>query len=84
VTFTHTHTHPLDALTLVVVLEREHDLGGTVPTGGDVLGHEGAIVIAVVAWLGKAACETKVANLELAVSVDEQVSGLEVAVEDLF
>ena len=69
------------ARNVAVVLERQHDLGGSVPARGNVLGHEGAAVL--VAALGEAACEAKVANLEGAVGVHEQVARLEVAVQHL-
>ena len=55
----------------IVLLPGEHDLGGAVVARGDVAGHLGVLD----------AGETKVANLELAVCIDEEVAGLEVTVK---
>ena len=49
----------------VVLLPGEHDLGGAVVARGDVAGHLGILD----------AGETKVADLEVAVLVDENVAG---------
>lgn len=56
----------------VVLLPGEHDLGGSVVSGGDVASHLRVLD----------SSETEVANLEIAVLVDEDVAGLEVAVDD--
>lgn len=56
----------------VVFLPGEHDLGGSVVSGGDVASHLRVLD----------SSETEVANLEIAVLVDEDVAGLEVAVDD--
>ena len=56
----------------VVLLPGEHDLGGTVVAGRHVAGHLGVLD----------AGEAEVADLEVAVLVDEDVAGLEVAVHD--
>lgn len=56
-----------------IVLETEHDLRGTVPSRGDILRHVPGILV----WVYREPTrKTKVANLELAVGVDEQVTGL--------
>ena len=63
-----------------VALEAQHDLGRSVPPSGNVFGH----VSCVLLWVhGEAPGQAKVADLELAVGVDEQVAGLEIAVEDV-
>ena len=61
-----------------VLVHGEHELRCAVPAGGHVLGHERGVV------LGRgreSAGHPEVADLELAVAVDEEVTGLEVAVE---
>jgi hypothetical protein len=63
-----------------VALEAQHDLGGAVPSRRDVLGHVPRILLRVH---GETPGETKIANLELAVGIDEQVAGLEIAVQDV-
>lgn len=56
----------------VVLLPREHDLGGTVVPRGNVSGHLGVLDT------GKA----EVADLQIAILVDEDVAGLQVAMHD--
>ncbi|KAG5462802.1 MAG: hypothetical protein BJ554DRAFT_3486, partial [Olpidium bornovanus] len=65
---------------LGVLLERQHDLRGAVPAGGDVLGHEagGRRVGAA-----RAARQPQVADLEVAVGVEQQVARLQVPVQDV-
>ena len=63
---------------LGVVGEREHDLRRPVPSGGHVLGHKSSVLLGV---FQKPAGQPEVADLELAVGVDEQVARLQVAVE---
>lgn len=63
-----------------VALEAQHNLGRTVPSRGDVLRHVSGILLGVD---GKATGKAKVADLELAVGVNEQVAGLQVSVEDV-
>jgi hypothetical protein len=61
-------THRGEPTSFGVVLEAEHDLGRAIPSRCDVLGHVSSIFL----WInGEAARETKVADLELAVGVDE-------------
>ena len=54
----------------VVLLPREHDFGCSVVSRRDVARHLGVLYT----------CETEVADLEIAVLVDEDVAGLEIAV----
>lgn len=63
-----------------VALEAQHDFRGSVPSGGDILGHVPRIFLRVH---GKAPGQPKVADLEFAVGVDEQVAGLEITVQDV-
>ena len=56
----------------IIFLPREHDLRRSVVSGGDVASHLGIL------YTGK----TEVADLEIAVLVDEDVAGLEVPVDD--
>jgi len=58
-----------------IVCFAEHDLGRTIPPIHDVIGHEPRRQLRV----DELAREPKIANLELAVLVHEQVSRLEVA-----
>ena len=58
-----------------VVLGAKEELGGPVPAGDDVGGHD-------LVGVGEAAGETEIGKLDLAVGGDEQVVGLDIAVED--
>lgn len=58
-----------------VALEAQHDLWGSVPSSSDVLSHVSGILLRVH---GETSCQTKVTNFELAVGIDEQVTGLEI------
>ena len=64
------------ANTTHVIRKAEHDLRRAVPPRRDVLGHE-----ALLLRLIEPAREPKIADLEFAVRVHEQVSRLEVAVQ---
>ncbi|GER42986.1 HipA protein [Striga asiatica] len=59
-----------------VIVAREEKLGGAVPASDHVLGHEAAIGAA-------GAGQPEVADLEVAVGVDEEVPGLKVPVENV-
>ena len=61
-----------------VVLEAEHNLGSAVPPRRDVFCQVAGVLVRVD---GEAAGESKVADLKLAVGVDEEVTGLQVAVK---
>lgn len=62
--------------------EREAYLGGTVPTSGNVFGHEAGSSLAVHVGIHlETSRESKIANLEFAVGIDEQVARFEVAME---
>lgn len=56
----------------VILLPGEHDLGRSVVSRGDVAGHLGILDTG----------QTEIADLEVAVLVDEDVAGLEIAVDD--
>lgn len=61
-----------------VLCETEHNLGSSVPSCSNVLGLEASSN--VVGLIAEATSETEVANLQLAVGIDEQVAGFEIAV----
>lgn len=63
-----------------IALEAQHDLGSTVPTGSDIFCHVTGVLLGINR---EASCETKVANLELTIGVDEQISWLQISVEDV-
>lgn len=56
----------------VVFLPGEHDFGGSVVSCGDITSHLRVLD----------SCKTKVANLEIAVFVDEDIAGFEIAVDN--
>lgn len=56
----------------VVLLPCEHDLGGSVVARGDISGHLRILNTG----------QTEVADLQIAVLVDEDVAGLEITVDD--
>ena len=64
-----------------VLCETEHNLRSSVPSCSNVLGLEASSD--VVGLVAEATGKTKVANLQLTVGVDEQVAGLEIAVQDV-
>lgn len=67
---------------LGVLLEREHDFRRAVPSRRDVFSHEpGFSARRLGGFYGS--CKTKVADLEVAVGIEEQVRGFEVAVDDI-
>lgn len=70
-----------------IVIEVQDDLRSTVPACRNVLGHEAVgrqVAASLVAATGTvAASEAEVTDLELTFSVDEQASGLEIAVNDV-
>jgi len=68
-----------DINSLGVLLEGQHDLWSAVPASGDVLGHETRVVLS---RCGRA-CKTEVADLKIAVGVQEEVGWLEIAVENI-
>ena len=59
-----------------VVCKAEHDLRCAIPPRRDIFGHEPLLLRLI-----KPAGESKIANLELAVRIDEQVARLEIAVQ---
>ena len=63
-----------------VALEAQHNLGRSVPPGSHILSHVPRILFGVH---GEATGQTKIANLELAVCINEQVTGLEITVEHI-
>ena len=64
---------------LCILLEGEHDLGSTVPSSGNVFGHETRVVIC----RGGRASKTEIADFEITVSIQEEVGRLEVSVQNV-
>lgn len=67
---------------LGIHLEREHDFGGTVPSCGNVLGHQASFLSAGIGG-ASASCETKVAHFEITVGIKEKIGWFEVSVYDV-
>ena len=65
---------------LCVRLEAEHNLWRSVPPRGHILRHVPGIFLWVYA---EASRQTKVANLQLAVRIHEEVAGLQITVKDI-
>ena len=63
-----------------VALEREHNLWSTVPSCSDVFRHVPSILLGVDRETSR---EAEIANLQLAIGIDEQVSRLQVTMEDI-
>ena len=70
-----------------VVCETQHDLRRPVPPRRDILSHEplvrGCPALVVAAAGLVTSRQTKVTDFQLTVGVDEQVTGLQVTVEDI-
>jgi hypothetical protein len=63
-----------------VSLEAEHNFRSSVPSSGYIFSH----VAGILFWIdGESTSETKVADFELTIGVDEEVAGFEVSVEDV-
>lgn len=63
-----------------VALEAQHDFRSSIPSGGNVFGHVSCILL----WVyGKAARQTKVANLEFAIGIDQQITRFEIAMQNV-
>lgn len=62
---------------LGVLLEGQHDFGRAVPAGSDVFSHETGVVLLRSGGSGK----TEIADLEIAVGVEEEVGRLQVSVQ---
>lgn len=71
-----------------IVREAQHDLWRAVPSSSDIFGHEALVSGGLGGWCSSASgsvstSQTKVANLQLAIGVDQQVAGLQVSVQDI-
>ena len=67
---------------LGILLEREHDLRRAVPPRRDVFGHEPSLGARGLRG-AHGPREAEVAHLEVAVGVEEQIRGLEIAVDNV-
>ena len=67
---------------LGVLFERQHDFGCSVPPCGYVFRHETSLG---ARWLGSldGPCEAEVADLEVAVGVEEEIGGLKIPMDDI-
>ena len=67
---------------LGVLFERQHNFGCSVPPCSYVFSHETSFRSR---WLGSlnGACETEVADLEVAIGVEKEVGGLEIPMDDI-
>lgn len=63
-----------------VALEAQHDFRRTVPSCGDIFRHVSCILLRVD---GETTGQTEIANLQLAIRVDEKVSGLQITVQNV-
>lgn len=63
-----------------VALKAQHDLGCAVPSRGDVFRHVSGVFFRID---GETSGETKVADLQFAICVDQQVTRLQVSMEDI-
>ena len=63
-----------------VVLERKHDFRSTIPSRGNVLRHVTSVLLGIDR---ETTGKTEIANLELAVGINKQVTGLEIAVQNV-
>lgn len=63
-----------------VALEAQHNLGRSVPSCSDVFGHVSGILLGVD---GEASRQAEIADLELAIGINEQVSGLQISMKDV-
>jgi hypothetical protein len=68
-----------DVNRLGVLLERKHDLRSSVPSCCHIFCHEARVVIGGC----RRTSETKVADFQIAVSVQEEVGWLQISVEDV-
>lgn len=62
-----------------VLLEGQHDLWSTIPSRGDIFGHETRIVIG---GSGRSS-ETKITHFEITVGVQKQIGWFQISVEDV-
>ena len=67
---------------LGVLLKCQHDFGCTVPASSDVFGHETSFGSRWFRRLNRAS-ETKIANLEIAIGVEQQVGWFEVPMDNV-
>ena len=63
-----------------VTLEAQHDLRCTVPSRCNVFRHISSILL----WVNReSSSQSKIANLQFAVGIDQEISGLQVAMKDI-
>lgn len=67
---------------LCVLFKGQHDFWCTIPTCGDIFGHEAGFGAAWLRGLNRP-CETKVTYFEVAICVEEQIGRFQVTVDDI-
>jgi len=67
---------------LGVLLECQHDFGCTVPTSGDVFGHETGFGSRGFRRLDRAS-KAEITDLEITVGIEQQVGGFEVSMYNI-
>lgn len=63
-----------------ITLEAKHDFGGSIPSGSNVFRHVARILLRI---RRKATCKTEITNFELAISIDQQIARLQIAVQNI-
>lgn len=63
-----------------VTLETQHDLGCTIPSGCNILGHVPRIFLRVHR---ETSGQSKIANLQLTIGIDQQVTRFQIAMENV-
>lgn len=68
-----------------IVAEAQHDFGSSVPTSCNIFSHEALVSSCArgAAICTVATSKAKVTNLEIAVGIDKQISGLEITMKDV-
>ncbi|SRR5258707_5709233 len=66
-----------------VICKTQHDFRGAIPARCYVFGHEPTLMRISLGWSLEASCKAKITNFELAVSIDEQISGLKISVDNV-
>jgi len=64
---------------LGVLLESQHNLGSTVPTSGNVFGHEARVVFSRCSG----ASQAKVADLEVTIGIEQKIRRLQITMKDI-
>jgi hypothetical protein len=63
-----------------IALETQHNLWRTVPSRSNIFSHVSCILLGVN---GEASCQPEITDLQLAIRVNQQVSGLQIAMKHI-